>query len=276
VKGRWGGAGALACAAAVALGGCQSTVQKAKKVAASSAAAFGGPAHGVDATDATIKVLASTIVRDANGTAVVVELRNTGSRVVGNAPIDVDLRDRAGKSVFRNDAAGLAASLTHVPALPAGARVTWVDDQVTPTATPRRVIVRVGRGRPGVDAAPAPTASRAALSGDPTSGIQASGTVRNPSEVALRDVTVSVVARRDGRIVAAGRAVVDRLAPEQSAPYHAYLIGDPGHSRLQIGAAVQPAAKPRWSSCDGSAGTPQTSARCHRRAAPARCCARGR
>ena len=56
----------------------------------------------------------------------------------------------------------------------------------------------------------------------------------NRSDVEQRRLVVACVARRGGRVVAAGRAIVNRLAPGKSASYHVFFIGDPRGARMTV------------------------------------------
>jgi hypothetical protein len=47
---------------------------------------------------------------------------------------------------------------------------------------------------------------------------------------------VYAVARKGGRIVAAGRAVLPEVAPGASIPFQAYFVGNPSGARIQASA----------------------------------------
>jgi hypothetical protein len=64
----------------------------------------------------------------------------------------------------------------------------------------------------------------------------AAGTVRNSSNVAQQSLVVYVVARRAGRIVAAGRAILPEVAPGAAIPFQAFLVGAPHGALLQADA----------------------------------------
>jgi hypothetical protein len=69
-------------------------------------------------------------------------------------------------------------------------------------------------------------------------GLFARATIVNRSKVAQQRLTVSCVGRRGARIVAAGRAIVDRLAPAgaKPTPFTVFFIGDPRGAALQCAA----------------------------------------
>ena len=62
------------------------------------------------------------------------------------------------------------------------------------------------------------------------------GTVRNRSTVTQQDLVVYAVARRGGKIVAAGRAVLPEVAAGASVPFQAFLVGEPSGARLEASA----------------------------------------
>jgi hypothetical protein len=78
--------------------------------------------------------------------------------------------------------------------------------------------------------------SRTRLSSDPVSGAEAVGLADNRSKVELRKLIVFAVARRGGRVVAAGRAQIPRLKAGKRAKFHAYLIGNPRGARVEVSA----------------------------------------
>ena len=81
-----------------------------------------------------VKVLATSTLKDKNGEAVVVHIRNTGKDPLANLPISVRLADKSGKAVYTNTTPGLEAALAHVAFLRPGQELFWVNDQVVSTA----------------------------------------------------------------------------------------------------------------------------------------------
>jgi hypothetical protein len=226
-----------ACAAAIVpLTGCESTVDAAKKISSQGIKAFQGHGLTVGHVDRHIRIISSAVVHDANGTAAIIALRNSGSQVMTDTPIAIDVRDAAGRSVFENDQPGLENDLSHVPLLPPGKVVDWVNDQVLPTGTAARVAARIGAGHALHAALPKITIGTFALTDDPASGWEAVGTVRNASRVVQRALVLFGTARAGARIVAAGRGLVTRLAPGKSARFHIYFIGNPHGARVTVAA----------------------------------------
>ena len=67
-----------------------------------------------------VKVRDTTLIHDQNGDAIVVELKNESNQTLVNVPILVDVRDAKGKTVYKNDTAGLDFALNHIAADQAG------------------------------------------------------------------------------------------------------------------------------------------------------------
>lgn len=227
----------IPCAAAALLlflAGCESTADLAKKIAKNGKVAFEQHGLSVATIDRQIRVVRTTVISNANGTAVVVELRNGGPRAIINAPIAINVSDRQGQSVFRNNLPGLEEDLNHVPLLLPGHVFDWVNDQVLANGTPARVAARVGRGSPAPTSLPKIEVSGVTLTNDPVSGPAASGHVFNASHLPQVNLVLFAIARRAGRIVAAGRAILPRLAPNKGAMFHAYFTGNPAGAQLSV------------------------------------------
>jgi hypothetical protein len=187
----------------------------------------------VSKENASVKVLGSTVVHSSEGTAVAVALRNTSRHALDNAPIELTVRDAKGTVLYRNDAPGLEPSLTKVSLLESGREAVWVDDQVQLAGTPVSASALVG------EASVAPTVPRmevvgAHLSGAGSAEASESGSVANRSAVAQANLVVYAVARRAGRIVAAGRAVLPEVGVGTSVPFQIYFVGNPGGAQIEV------------------------------------------
>ena len=79
------------------------------------------------------------------------------------------------------------------------------------------------------------------LLNDPVSGISALGKVVNHSKLLQRRLPVFCVARRGNAIVAAGRAILEKVKPSKPASFQVFFIGNPR------GAAHRPARRSRRS-----------------------------
>jgi hypothetical protein len=193
----------------------------------------------VDNANRSVSVVETAVISDLNGSAVVAVLRNGGPRALADVPLQLVVRDRRGRATSRNDEAGLEHGLTHVALLPPGRDVVWVNDQLTVTGgRPAAGDVTPGKGR----AAPANaggielSVEAGRIEGDPASGITAVARVLNGSAIAQRDLVVACIARKGGRVVAAGRAIVPVLRANGRATIHVYFIGDPTGAELTFDA----------------------------------------
>jgi hypothetical protein len=230
---------ALALAAPlVALAACESTQDKSARLAKLAKRQVAARGLSVVQVNPDVRVLGSSVLHDANGTAVALELKNTGSRDLVDLPIAIDVKDAQGKSLYRNDAPGLDASLVGLPVLRGGQTVWWVDDQVLASGRPASVGVKVGRSKAGTSPTGLP---KIQLSGvhplQDTEGASIVGTIENRSKIVQRRLTVFVVARKGGRVVAAGRAIIDKLDPAPTKkPIHfkSFFIGNPRGARYEL------------------------------------------
>lgn len=219
--------------AALALAGCESTQAKSARLAKS--AKGGTQEHGVTVAKANpdVRVVSTALVSDAYGAAAIVELRSSARAAQADLPLALVVRDAAGKPAYANDLPGLEHTLTHVPLLLPGQHAYWVDDQVK-ADKPHDVQVKVGT--PAVAVATKPprlVASDLVLEPDP-SGSFTRGTLKNDSDVEQHALIVYAVAVRGGKVVAAGRAGIERLKARASATFKVFWIGDPKHARVRV------------------------------------------
>lgn len=231
----------LASTALLGLGasGCETTREKAAKVSRQGDDAFRQDGLAVGAANRSVKLVETAVISDVNGSAVVAVLRNDSPRALADVPLQLVVSDGRGRATARNDEAGLEHGLTHVALLPSRRAVVWVNDQLTVTGgRPARAAVTAGSGRAAAAAATALriTVAGARLEGDPASGITAVAKAVNGSAVSQRDLVIACVARRGGRVVAAGRAIVPLLKAHGRATVHVYFIGDPTGAELSFDA----------------------------------------
>jgi hypothetical protein len=184
----------------------------------------------VEKESTDVKVLSTALLTDANGSAVVVTLRNDSGKDLTNVPISIDVLDAKGKSVYKNDIPGIEQGLAAVPYVPAGGTVDWVHDQILATGKPpKKVKVKVGASTAAFSGAlPEIEVSEPAIEGDPVSGIEATGDVVNRTGEEQGRLLLYAVARRGNEVVAAGRGAIDHLrATTKPAHYDIFFIGDP-------------------------------------------------
>lgn len=221
---------------ALVVTGCESTQDKSAKIGAEL-----GPVKqekGLEITKQSkdVEVVSSTLLSDANGSAVVVRLRNDSGKDLVGVPIAIDVLDARGKSVYKNDIPGIEPALAAVPFIPAHGEAEWVHDQVLATGKPAKVEVKVGAGGEPFDGEqPQVEVSAPKLEGDPYSGVLADGTVENRSGEDLERLLLYAVASKGGKIVAAGRGAIEPFkAKPKPFPYNVYFIGNPEGADVEI------------------------------------------
>ena len=222
---------------AAGLSACTSTQDKSRELEAKGGSLLDEKGVSVARNAREVRVLSTDVIQDENGTAAIVKLRNVSKRTLWQLPVAIDVRAPRGRSVFRNDQPGLEPTLAHVPLLRPRATFTWVNDQVAAAGAARSVEAKVGDGTP-VQASRLPKVvlTKPRLQDDPVSGTAAVGLADNRSKVELRKLVVFAVARRGGRVVAAGRAQIPRLKPGKRARFQVFFIGDPRGARLELSA----------------------------------------
>jgi hypothetical protein len=183
-----------------------------------------------------VKVLGTTVLHDADGTAAVVRLRNDSSHALREVPISITLREPGGRTLYENDLPGLSAPLTHAPLLLPGQGFDWIDDQIPGSGTPGPLSVRVGAGPTATIHTPSIAVTGVHVFDDPTNGVGAEGTVLNRSAVAQQELVVFAIALRAGKIVAAGRAVLPEAPAHSSTSFQIFFIGNPKGASLQLSA----------------------------------------
>lgn len=224
---------ALTVLAGVTLTACQSSQDKAREIQARAQASAPKPLV-IPKPNKDVKVTGTTLLHDQNGDAVVVELKNESNQTLVNLPILVDIRDAKGKTVYENNTAGLDFGLNHIAVLRPGESFDWVNDQVTSQG--RSVKVTVGEPEAKAPSSPLPElAVSPPKPGQDFSGPKVSGTVSDKSKLDQDHLILFAVARRGGRIVAAGRGQIKALKIEaKPANYTIYFIGNPTGAEVSI------------------------------------------
>jgi hypothetical protein len=232
------GALLLVAAAAVALSACQTTQELSAQRARSAKKLVAEKGLTIGKANPLVAVRTTAVLQDANGIAAVVELRNKGRAAQARLPVAISVTDAKGKALYRNDLAGLEDSLVSMPLLERGQDAFWVDNQITATGKPAKVRATVGMAKGKAPAkVPSLEVSGVRLTSDSGSVI-AKGTIANESTVAQKRVTIFCVARRGSRVVAAGRAIVDRIPPAggKPTPFTVFFIGNPKGAKLSFSA----------------------------------------
>jgi hypothetical protein len=212
------------------LAGCESSQDKSARLAKLAKSARKEKGIVVRRRNPDVQVLRTAVVHDANGTAAAVELRMRGKKPQARLPLSLVV---SGTRPYRNDVPGLAPSLTHVALLRPGERVWWVNDQVLADA-PGRAVAKVGPpAAKAADGAPELVAKSLKLDRD-SSGAFTSGRLHNGSKVEQRNLTVFAVAEKAGKVVAAGRAGIERLKAGATGRFKVFWIGDPAGARVSV------------------------------------------
>jgi hypothetical protein len=226
---------ALAGVALVATG-CESTQDKSAKIAAELGPVAQEKGLTIARKSKDVRVLDTTLLSDANGSAVVVEVRNDSGEDLVEVPILIDVVDAKGRSVYKNDIPGIEPALAAIPFIAAGEEVAWVHDQVLATGKPASVKVEVGASDATFSGKrPQVSVSEPKLEGDPYTGVAAGGEALNQSDADLDRLLLYGIAREGARIVAAGRGAIEPFkANGKKAPYNIYFIGDPRGADVTI------------------------------------------
>jgi hypothetical protein len=221
--------------AATGLVACQTTQKTSDIREAEAAELIKAQQFRLGGANRQVEVVSSAVISDEYGSAVVVELRNTGNQTQVGVPILVDVRDASGKSVYRNDISGLEPTLNHVQLIEPGETVAWVNDQVQATGKPESVDVKVGEStEEAPPRVPKFEISPPRLNVD-SSGIEVEGSITNSAGIEQIDMTVYAVSRSGGRVIAAGRGQIKALKPEaKPGPYNIFFIGDPRGGEIEV------------------------------------------
>jgi hypothetical protein len=221
--------------------GVETTPEKSAKAAArAKKAVTSQKGLEIGAVNAQVKVEDATLVQDPNGVAAIVRLKNTGPTQV-TLPIAITVSDAKGKKLYANDTPGLDPSLTSLAVLRAGEELDWVNNQILAAGKAAKVVAQVGKAK-GKDAPGAlPEIAIEGVTHDrDEDGFYAQGTLRNESDVSQKRLVVTCVARDGGKVIAAGRAVVEKLDPfattRKPTKFTVFFIGDPKSGKLDCSA----------------------------------------
>jgi len=237
--GRLAAIACIAAAAVLVLSGCESSQSTSARLR--SEAKRSAPERGLRITRVSpdVRVTASTVLTDvkAKRSAAVITLHNTSSRAQTALPLVFTVTDAGGRQLFTNASPGASADLTTVPSLPPGATLAWVDNAIVNVTGATGVDAKVGVGKAAASAVPRLRLAKVKLETDPVDGTTAVGKVFNESKLAQQRLVIFAVARRGGKIVAAGRAVVPTVKPgPKGASFTIFFVGNPRGARLSVSA----------------------------------------
>jgi hypothetical protein len=236
---------ALVALAAIALVGCESSqeknakLEKAAKVLEAKTLAKGAAAERArQITHPSTKVAVSgvTLLHGSEGLATVVTLNNHSGTALREVPVKVIVKDAHGHQLFTNATTGQSAPLVSAALIPAHGTLEWIDDQIPPQSGATAASAVVGEAPAAPAGAPKLSIEGAHATEDPSSGPGAEGQVVNHSAVTQHELVVYAVARRGGKVVAAGRAVLPEAAAQSSTRFQLFFIGEPHGAQLTFSA----------------------------------------
>ncbi len=231
------GLAASVALASLLLVACQSTQDKSAELAKKGSTVLKEEA-GLKVTKQSteVKVVSTTVLSDVNGSAIVLGLKNDSDQTLTDVPVEVNVLDAKGRTVYTNTTPGLEPALVSMPILKPQEVSYWVNDQVLATGKPKSVKAEVGQSGstlsgdlPEIEVGPPK------LEKDPVSGLEVRGTVVNRTGTDQGKLLLYAVARKDGRIVAAGRGAIDHLKPgTKPLHYTIFFIGDPEGAEVDV------------------------------------------
>jgi hypothetical protein len=233
------GCGALAVTASA----CESTESESAKIAREGGPAAAGPsALKLGSANRGVHTSDVTLLSSGGRTAVAVKLTATSHRTQLNVPLLVNVAGKGGKVLYTNGTGGVEAALQRIALLRPHESTWWVDDQVLVAQQASAVKVRVGTGTSSRSKATPVLTAKTKQVGEQSGLSTLSGELVNGSSKAQAKATVFAVALRSGKVVAAGRAVVESLAGHRgaSAPFQIFLVGNPAGAKFEL--TAEPAA----------------------------------
>lgn len=234
--------GIIACAAAagalLALSACESSQTESARLKKQGAKAAQLTTVKAGVKNPDVRVKSTTVLTSASGGAVVVALENTGAADQVAVPVQIQVKDAKGEVVYKNDLDGLQPALQQMALLRKGATEYWINDQVTAATPPKTAAVEVGKPKGKAATGPLPKIKleRVKMDSD-ESGPFVSGIVRNLSRTSQVNMPIYGVFRRGTKIVAAGRALIERLNPEpQKKPtvFRIFFVGTTKGAKLSL------------------------------------------
>jgi hypothetical protein len=215
-------------AAVGGLSACESTQETSQRLSLNAKKLLNVEGLKVTKQNARIKVTSTAVLHDQYGSAVVVNLANSGKTQLA-VPIAVKLLGKKKKKIWDNSLAGLDTSLISTAVVEPG-RSFWVNNQIQSQEIPRSAKAKVGISEtPLKTALPKIALSKEALKSD-VSGAYLSGVITNNSKIIQKRIVISCISSRGTTIKAAGRAIIERLQPAPTKKpnlFRVYFIGNP-------------------------------------------------
>ncbi len=212
------------------LSGCVSTQQKNERAKLVADRALGSrrPLR-VTTASRDVRVTDAALVRGRRASAIAVPRRSRAADALTDVPIAVGVGTPGGRRMALNAGRNLDWFQTHVPAIAAGGRATWVFLTRRPVAA-GAAWARVGAGAVAWDG----TLPRIEARAEAGRGGRARVRVENASEIPQYGLQVYALVQRDGRYVAAGKAAVRHLGTGGRGTAAVALAGTPGHRPVRV------------------------------------------
>lgn len=233
----------VAAAATLLIGGlsaCESSQTKNARLEKTGKAKAQTTLISAGAANTVVKVRETTLLHSANGNAAVVELENTGPAAEVQVPLVIEVKDAKGAVTYKNDIDGLQPSLQQMAYLDKGQKAYWVNDQVLAVNPPKSFAVTVGKEQSTFTGTPPKLRLGAAHLETDSTGAYATGEVRNDSKLQQLNVPIFAVGLKGGKVVAAGRAIIEKLPPaptKKPVMFKIFFIGDARGTELRLTAA---------------------------------------
>ena len=217
-------------------GGCETTAEKSAKLEAAAKQQHREEAArreqaarllAVTTLSRRVTVTSTAVVQSTEGDAAILTLRNHSGTSLSDVPVSITVKSAAGSILYKNDVPGTATTLVSAALIPAHSQLTWIDDQVQGAGVPASVSARIGEGAVVTGSIPEVVLEGAHQTEETPGGASSEGDVVNRSGTTQQQVVVTAVARRAGRVVAAGRAVIPEAGAHASTHFQLYLIGSP-------------------------------------------------
>ena len=218
------------------LAGCASTQQKAARLRLNAARILASQnGTRVRAAGSAVAVTGIALVGSGRHLAFVVSVRNPARHPISDLPISVGYHAGRRRPVYLNAGDTLTYFDAHLPAIAAGATLTWVYTAAghrPPRAARPFALVGAAAAIPGSAAASPPVIRTGvgATSGDGAVTVA----VRNLSGVPQYQLPVYAVAERAGRPVAAGVLTLPMLDGNAAQTVHLHLIGHRGQAPIRV------------------------------------------
>lgn len=232
--------GCIAAVAALSLSACESTQTKSARLEKTGKNQAKLTTVSAGAANTKVKILGTTVLHSKTGNAAVVQIQNTGPAAEIDVPLGIQVKGTDGKVIYKNDIAGLQPALQSMAYLDKGQTAYWVNDQVLAVDPPKSVDATVSKEKSDFAGTPPKiTLAKPVIDVDET-GPYATGEVKNESDLPQINLPIFAVALKGGKVVAAGRAIIERLDPaptKKPVNFKIYFIGNPRGAELQLTAA---------------------------------------